>query len=628
MGRAAARRAATVAQIHSRRALMRLVGKPHIRPQRLVQPDAIRRSYFRRLLRVLERARKLFTDRVEPTARLRLARHAKAVKVDAAFGEEQDFADLFDEIKGDLFDEFTNYDLSAVASATAHQVDQNQRIQFQRQMRAVLGVDVIKAEPWLASREAAFVAENVSLIKSVPSDYFDDLEKTITRGMRGGLRWEELADDIEHRYDVAESHAKLIARDQVGKYFGELNAARQQDIGVEEFVWRTVHDNRVRESHADLDGETFRWDDPPDVDGEPSIPGQPINCRCGAEPVLDQLVEESNAESVTGLDSALEDYSPEEPRDYHGRWVGANAEGIIVSSILKRGAMDVPRATMPQIRSKDWHKFKQFLHAHGITTEKTKLPVDSLKPTQHEIIAAKLREMASRSAEDLAEKRILVSSDGYILDGHHHWAAQRALDPHGMVRVRILGAPISQLLKIAREFPQTFYKTHGDNYDPAEPRDWHGRWSAEGQAETYAAAERAAMQWVPHGTTGSEARELREHALREGGFTYDVASHSYMTKGYAVAVHPEAEVVMKGKPDPSDIERYVGAHATQLKDSEAKIGAWYDKQGDRWFFDVVHVVADKDRAHALANRNGHHEIAIFDLSTHTEIPAERRKAPR
>jgi uncharacterized protein with gpF-like domain len=46
-------------------------------------------------------------------------------------------------------------------------------------------------------------------------------------------------------------------------------------------------DADVRESHAEVDGEVFNWNNPPTLsDGETTHPGEIYNCRCYAEPVL------------------------------------------------------------------------------------------------------------------------------------------------------------------------------------------------------------------------------------------------------------------------------------------------------------------------------------------------------
>ena len=60
-----------------------------------------------------------------------------------------------------------------------------------------------------------------------------------------------------------------------------INQLRQQDLGIEKYIWRSRDDSKVRDSHADFDDQVFRWDQPP-AGGHP---GQAHNCRCVAEPV-------------------------------------------------------------------------------------------------------------------------------------------------------------------------------------------------------------------------------------------------------------------------------------------------------------------------------------------------------
>lgn len=64
-------------------------------------------------------------------------------------------------------------------------------------------------------------------------------------------------------------------------FAGLINQLRQQDLGVERYIWRSRDDAKVRDSHADYDDQIFRWDQPP-AGGHP---GQAHNCRCVAEPV-------------------------------------------------------------------------------------------------------------------------------------------------------------------------------------------------------------------------------------------------------------------------------------------------------------------------------------------------------
>lgn len=273
--------------------MLRVVGRPHRRRgplPRQKQPDSIRLSYFRALLDVLAQAKQL-VERAEPRLRAFVERAASArgdgIRTDA---HEDDPNEIFDELSEGFFREFDTERLTELARQYAIRTSEFQREQLRRQIKNAMGVDVVQAEPWLEPKIVDFARENVALIKSVPTQYFAELEKSVAQGMRSGVRWEEIASDMEDRYGVAENRAKLIARDQVGKMAAEVNQARQEDLGVKRFIWRTSNDNRVRDSHVELEGKTFDWDDPPIVDGEPATPGSPVQCRCEAQPVLDELL--------------------------------------------------------------------------------------------------------------------------------------------------------------------------------------------------------------------------------------------------------------------------------------------------------------------------------------------------
>jgi hypothetical protein len=46
-------------------------------------------------------------------------------------------------------------------------------------------------------------------------------------------------------------------------FAGLINQLRQQDLGIERYIWRSQDDAKVRDSHADYDDQVFRWDEPP-----------------------------------------------------------------------------------------------------------------------------------------------------------------------------------------------------------------------------------------------------------------------------------------------------------------------------------------------------------------------------
>lgn len=179
-------------------------------------------------------------------------------------------------------------EIEHLARLFAERTSRFQRVQLGRQTRAVLGADVFASDRRIPTLVDHFVQENVALIKTIPLEQLNRVEKLTTRAFTGGVTPDEFTAEIDRGFDVGERHARLIARDQIGKLNGQTNAYRQRDLGIERFVWRTAGDERVREEHQVLDGREFRWDDPPDE----GLPGEPIQCRCYGEPVLDPIVDE------------------------------------------------------------------------------------------------------------------------------------------------------------------------------------------------------------------------------------------------------------------------------------------------------------------------------------------------
>lgn len=168
-----------------------------------------------------------------------------------------------------------------------------------KQMKTVIGVDPFRTEKWRESQTEAFVEENVSLIKTIPSKFFPEIEELVRRRVSEGVSTTKIKLEIMKKFQSTKKRAKLIARDQINKYHAKLNELRQRESGIEKYIWKTVGDERVRgkkgglypnakPSHAALDGEEFSWDDPPvsGVRGEKQHPGNPINCRCISIPIF------------------------------------------------------------------------------------------------------------------------------------------------------------------------------------------------------------------------------------------------------------------------------------------------------------------------------------------------------
>lgn len=127
--------------------------------------------------------------------------------------------------------------------------------------------------------------ENIALVENAHRVYARQVRELFEDPSNDGMRVETLAKRLLERGDVSESRAALIARDQTLKLNGQLAQERMQTAGVEGYVWSTSLDERVREEHQALEGQTFTWDNPPEV----GHPGQDFQCRCVAIPVVSEL---------------------------------------------------------------------------------------------------------------------------------------------------------------------------------------------------------------------------------------------------------------------------------------------------------------------------------------------------
>lgn len=255
-------------------------------------------EYGRLLRRILARARELVKQRLFPALPSLVAERLD--EITGGFSPRMDapgkkINKLMDDIESEFFKQLDQGELEKALTRVGQKTANAHKRELGKQLRAALAVDPTLKEN-LSPAIADFVAENVALIKTLPSKYFSDIEQQVISGVRAGLRWEEIALGIEGHYgpdEKAVARSRLIARDQVGKFFGELNKTRQQDLGIDSYVWRTVEDERVREEHRKRDGKVFQWDNPPGEDptdpGTGGHPGIAINCRCWPEPVIPGL---------------------------------------------------------------------------------------------------------------------------------------------------------------------------------------------------------------------------------------------------------------------------------------------------------------------------------------------------
>ena len=83
--------------------------------------------------------------------------------------------------------------------------------------------------------------------------------------------------DIDKLQTWLNNRNENLARNETGNLYAQECKDLMIENGIENFVWHTMKDDRVRESHAEREGLVFSIND--------ELPGEDFNCRCWAEPI-------------------------------------------------------------------------------------------------------------------------------------------------------------------------------------------------------------------------------------------------------------------------------------------------------------------------------------------------------
>jgi SPP1 gp7 family putative phage head morphogenesis protein len=253
------------------------------KPKRLplmTAPLIFENDYFERLRRgPLLEMRELLDTNLQPL----ISFHA-----DAIGGPDDDLNDELRDVLDDHREGWTRRMYRILVRAILGPLGEYQARQLNSVLKAAFNFElpaVVGNEAWLAAELARATEENVDLISALPETYVEQVSKKLGDVLVRGGSVEQVKKALEESRAITERRAYLIAVDQTNKWYGKLNELRQKSLGVRRYVWRTQRDFRVRDGHSRREGQVFSWDAiPPDVGGGEGHPGQPVRCRCWAEP--------------------------------------------------------------------------------------------------------------------------------------------------------------------------------------------------------------------------------------------------------------------------------------------------------------------------------------------------------
>ena len=104
--------------------------------------------------------------------------------------------------------------------------------------------------------------------------------------------------------------------------------------------------------------------------------------------------------------------------------------------------------------------FVEHMEGLGVKIEEKTVLASTLKASQNELVGEKVAGMMDNPDFDPAGEAIFVSRDGFVIDGHHRWAAQVGRDlEDGAVgdlplNVRVVDMDILEVLEVANKFAQ------------------------------------------------------------------------------------------------------------------------------------------------------------------------------
>lgn len=133
----------------------------------------------------------------------------------------------------------------------------------------------------------AAVVENVALIRSIPQQYFTDVEGIVMRGYSSGRDLASISQELQSRYGITSRRANFIARDQSNKLNAATTRTRRMELGIEEAEWMHSHAGKQpRKSHVAANGKRYKIVKGCLIDGKYINPGEEPGCRCVSKSVL------------------------------------------------------------------------------------------------------------------------------------------------------------------------------------------------------------------------------------------------------------------------------------------------------------------------------------------------------
>ena len=365
---------------------------------------------------------------------------------------------------------------------------------YKRQMEKTgLNQSQVKAGNW-----ASMIGQGEGTDTMSPNDYLDNegkkflQDEAVNAGFPPIENWDEPTDkDIDTLYrlsfpeDYGDKETKI---NDIQVAFNEI-----RDESIIEKTKQLQSQGKIPitiagESHVELVDKMMQKSEKPDSDFQPVEPNDVTKEMPNADSAafsgqsdIDKLTKQERKEismKIDELDKMTKDAieKGEKAPNYNLCQVTVPGTNLYCDNNL-----GIPREDMPQFKGKPQPGtpaadmpvdkngevdteplFKQMLADRGVKVLDTEIPSDSLKATQSELVGSKVAGMTKALENDPNHPKITapiyVSRDGYVVDGHHRWAAVtsaaiKAGKPTDM-KVRVIDMDAKDIIPMANKFAE------------------------------------------------------------------------------------------------------------------------------------------------------------------------------
>jgi hypothetical protein len=310
---------------------------------------------------------------------------------------------------------------------------------------------------------------------------------------------------------------------------------------------------------------------------------------------------------------------------------------IVGTQLFTRDNLGIMRDQMPQVPSGAKDEFLSEMEQRGIGVTREDVSPRKLHPIQAEISASKtgkiLRDLNQNGHKKGDGARIVVSSDGYVIDGHHRWAASAFMslkDEGEKIPVLRVDMTHMELIDVVRAWNKAMdIKPIGMGESNTFKKAWvefelaviKGILSNEMQKHLTGQHDQSS-----HGSWSTKlnpevASNIVKFTQEWGGLSINMVDGSMPTTGYMVAKPPEFGRIVdeidfinpvKG---PKILSDYMKTHKNDLGNGKNYLGTWLNES--KVYLDVAENIQELFEAIRLGRERN--QKAIWDVANLDEI---------